>query len=401
MNKKPQIWLVIALCTGSIGLLAGCSSMILGSPKAPENVPGLTVTSDQLRIRTRVMVKPLAGMFIEAFESIYDQAEDPTVRYAAIQFQTEIVPAIREACFTPSAVVAILDVWALSFQLITFFETGPGAEQLGDYAPIALTAAIRMREYIEKVGDGLATDEVDEKADGIIEGWADENPINNSIASRECITNQVTKLTKAMGLSLGDVVDTMVTSVDDLNRKLDIYSDQLPKQARWEAELFTMGTLDELNLDESLVRIPELLDASLATLEVAQSLPEVVESERTLILDAVRAEVAVSLETLQAERQAVMKQVSLERELVLAEVEAQRMAMMADLRLERMAIEAMVAREREIVIDETEKLRTRLIDDIFTKILVVLVFVGVYLTVLVFAILWFVGRGGRKKPGGD
>lgn len=397
MKTKSRICLVVALGIGAVGLLAGCSSMILGKPKTPENVPGLTVTSEQLRVRTRVMVKPLTGLFIEAFESIYDQTDDPAIRYVAVQFQTETVPAIREACFTPAPVVALLDTWALSFQLITYFESGPGAQALGEFAPVALAAAVKMNDYIEKAGYGLATDEVNEKADGIIGKWAVDNPIDPSIASRESINNQATKITKAMGLSLGDVVDTMISSVDDLNRKLDVYSDQIPKQARWEAELFTLGVLGDLELDQSLARVPELLDASKATLEVAQAMPEMVASERAVVLDAVRAEVAVSLETLQAERQAVMEQVARERQIVLAEVEVQRIAMTTDLIRERQALEAMVARERAIVINETEDLRTRLIEDIFIKALFILVLVGVYMALLVLAILWFVDRTSRRN----
>lgn len=52
----------------TLGILAvfgsGCESMIMGSKKEPENVVGLRVTSEQLRVRVRVMVNPLTGIVI-------------------------------------------------------------------------------------------------------------------------------------------------------------------------------------------------------------------------------------------------------------------------------------------------------------------------------------------------
>ena len=41
----------------------------------------------------------------------------------------------------------------------------------------------------------------------------------------------------ADSFSIGEAVMEVTTTVDDLNQKLGIYSDQLFRQARWEAEL--------------------------------------------------------------------------------------------------------------------------------------------------------------------
>ncbi|MEZ5277175.1 MAG: hypothetical protein R3F07_12410 [Opitutaceae bacterium] len=384
----------VALCLTA--LLAGCSTVLLGPNKKAENVPGLRVNAEQLRVRMRVMVKPLTGVMIEAADTIYDATDDPEVRRAAVRMKTEVVPAIRETLYRPAPAIALLDTWALSFQLMDYFRTGPGAEVFGDLSPIAFAAAAEMNTTIEDLVENLASGEVDQKSVGVLRQWATDNPITVSIASRESVTNQVTEISLAIGLSLSEVVDNMVTSVDDLNRKLDTFSDQLPKQARWEAELFTMNLVDAYRFEESLQRVPALLDQSVATLEVVESIPEVVASERAIVLETVQDEMARALTTLREERIAVMDQLSRERALILAEVEAQRLAVTMDLRRELMAIEAMFARERKTVLEGTEDLRERLIADAFNKVLVVLLLMGIYLAGLTFAILRFVGRRNKN-----
>lgn len=307
-------------------------------------------------------------------------------------WKVDAVPILRESLFNPIPVAAFLDVWALSFQMMDYFETGPGALQLGDQAPAALTACREINRYIEELLADLSVDENRDEVVAVIRSWVAVNPITDRIAARESINNQVTEITLALGFSLGDVVDSMVTTVDDLNRKVEIYSRQLPSQARWQGELFAMEAIDEFGMMEIAAKLPEVMDTAIEAMEVAQTIPEVVASEREIVLEAMRAEIALVLETLRSERQALMAQVTEDRIAVMAELEANRIALTEDLRAERKALEALVQRERVIILDETEELRARLIDEVFIKTIFILVLVGVYLAILVFIVLWFLNR---------
>ncbi len=398
-----------SLAVFSLGVISifgtGCESLIMAKPKAPENVEGLRISSEQLRVRMRVLVNPLTGIVQGAADEIIAASDDPEVRRAALEWKAAAIPAIRESLYSPHPVVAFLDIWALSYQMIHYFETGRGTNMLKSYAPVALAASLEINGYLEDLADNLVADLSDvekrNRAEALLEDWATENPITGSIGSRESINNQVTEISIALGFSLGEAVDAMVTTVDDLNRKLEVYSDQIPAQARWQAELFAMDALEELKLRESVEKMPVLMDTAIAALETAQTAPTMVASEREIVLEALRVEIAFALETLQFERQMVMKQLSLERELILADIAANRIALTQDLRSEREAIEAMVARERVIILDETEELRGRLISDLFWRLVIILGLIGLYLAILVLAILWFLNRRpwGKEQGG--
>jgi hypothetical protein len=391
---KRSYFRIISLVTlGSLTLFtAGCESLILRPDKEPENVTGLWVTSEQLRVRARVAVNPLTGIVIEAADSIIAATDDPAVRKEALIWKVDAVPVLRESLFDPNPVVAFLDAWALSYQMIDYFEIGPGLLRMGDQAPVAQAACREIKRSIEEIVSGLSVDENRDDVTAILRNWAADHPITNRIAARESINNEVTEISSELGFSLGDVVKTMVTTVDDLNRKVEIYSRQLPSQARWEGELFTMEAIEELEMRETVAKLPDVMDAAIETMEVAQTTPDIVASERAIVLEAMRTEISIALETLRSERQAVMNQVTEERIAVMAEVEANRIALTEDLRAERKALEAMVAREREVVLDETEAFRGRLIDDLFRDMIVILVLIGLYLAVLIFAIFRYLNH---------
>jgi len=272
---------------------------------------------------------------------------------------------------------------------------------LKSYSSVALVAAREVNEYLENLTDNITADLSDQEGDGdakaLLKKWAEDHPITTSIGARESVSNEVTEISIALGLSLGETVNAMVSTMDDLNRKLDVYSDQIPAQARWQAELFAMDAVEELKLQESTEKLPALIDTTIATMETLQAAPALVASEREIVLEAMRAEIALTLETLRSERQALMTQVTEERIAVMTELEANRIAVTEDLRAERKALEAMVERERDVILEETEELRARLIDEVFIKTMVILVLVGVYLAILVFIVLWFLDRRLRGK----
>jgi len=111
--------------------------------------------------------------------------------------------------------------------------------------------------------------------------------------------------------------------VDEINRKIDVYSDHLFRQVRWEGEL--------LGSDLGLARLPPLAERAVqsgeratATLDdlapaferavaVAEGTPALVASERKAALDAFGANLTRTIAFLQQERIAALQQVTAER----------------------------------------------------------------------------------------
>ena len=123
--------------------------------------------------------------------------------------------------------------------------------------------------------------------------------------------------------STGEAAAEFTTSVDDLNRKIDVYSDQLFRQARWEAELLgsDLRLADLPPLAERAVQSAERATATLdriapdfeRAVAVAESTPALVASERKAAIDALGEDLTRTITFLQQERIAALQQVTAER----------------------------------------------------------------------------------------
>ena len=134
--------------------------------------------------------------------------------------------------------------------------------------------------------------------------------MQHSIAGRESVISHFTALEVQDRFSMPEVAGNVVVTMDDLSRRLDVYSAQIPEQARWQAELFAMDLAAEYQLDralqvatdtgaatqvavESLNRIMVPLEKSLT---VAGSVPETMARERTAAIEAFSAEVSRAIQ---------------------------------------------------------------------------------------------------------
>jgi hypothetical protein len=137
-------------------------------------------------------------------------------------------------------------------------------------------------------------------------------------------------------------VGSMVGSLDDLSDRLAIYAEQMPRQARWEAEIAVLdmglhavdidGIVEDMDtLGVAADRLTEFLDdvPLLVDEQVQSVLPEVVtvlsemdlEPIRMLLDELATDYVEIALDSVTGEREAVLQAVSQEREIIMADAE--------------------------------------------------------------------------------
>ena len=145
----------------------------------------LAVTMQQLRVRMRTLVEPLSAVIVESADRIMETAPDRNIRREALLFKIQAVPAMREALFRPHPFNAILDSWALSWQLTDYFETGRGSIALGDAAPVAAASCRYLGAQIESVSASMTHSGDVSDIRAVTRKWAAEHPIDHSIAGRE------------------------------------------------------------------------------------------------------------------------------------------------------------------------------------------------------------------------
>jgi hypothetical protein len=203
-----------------------------------------------------------------------------------------------------------------------YFENGPGKESLGVASVQATATCRRMEEEFTQVAASIIVSEDVSRTRAYARKWAAEHPIHYSIAARESALSRVLARDIGESYSYGEAVAEVTTTVDDLNRKLAIYSDQLFRQARWEAELFKADLMAELPIaqafplaegaaksaESAMASLDRLASAIEHVVGVAESGPKLITAEREAAIKTMQNELTRTIEFAQQERIAALKE---------------------------------------------------------------------------------------------
>lgn len=309
---------------------------------APEDV---AVSQQQVRLRLRALIEPLSGAIVASADRIMVGTTDRAVRREALVWKLEAVPALREALFRPNPFVAAMDTWVLTIQMGTYFESGPGRAALGDAAPAAVTTCQALSAEIERIAASMTKSGDVSDVREFAQKWAGEHPIQHSIASRESTLSRVTERELQETFTTVEIAGNVVVTLDDLSRRMDIFSAQLLDQARWQAEVFAMDQAAMLGVDRvmplaenaarSADRAVAVLDRMSPALEdlvaVATQAPGLMTAELSRMTDFVHEQREAALKQLAEERVAAVRDLG-------GAAKAERVALVAD--IERISQEA-------------------------------------------------------------
>jgi hypothetical protein len=351
----------------------------------------VAVTANQLRLRMRSLAGPLSGQIEQAADQILAGTTDDVVKQAALQWKREGVPALRKALFEPDPFSAVMDTWVLINQMADYFEGGPGKDALGESAVAAVAACRRMEEEFTRVVGSLTISGDVSNVRAFARKWAAEHPIRYTIAGRETALGRVLERDAASFVSTGEAVAELTTAVDDLGRRLELYSDQLFRQARWEAESVKSELLSELKLDRVLLlaeravssaeRAGATVDRLAPTVErglgLAEGVPKLLLGERDAVIKALQDELTRTIDFIQNERIAALEYLTNER-----------IASLNEMR------EALV-KERSAVTQDVEHISLKVVDHAFWRAAQLLALVLVALFVAVVVALFSLKRSTR------
>jgi hypothetical protein len=405
VSKRTVQTSVALIVIAALAVSAGCGLKVRKRQTAPALQPkeDIAASPNQIRLRMRSLVDPFAGEIERTADRIVAGTSDPAVKRAAIKWKIEGVPALRSALFQPEPYTAALDTWVFLFQMEEYFDRGPGRVAFGDAAPLAVDTSRRLEGEFAGVVASLTHSKDVSKVRAFARQWATDHPMRFAIQDRESTLGRAGPKDIGADWSIGETVAEVAITVDDLHREIQIYSDHLFRQARWEAELFKLdlGVDEVLTLAKRAVKSAEgavstldsLTPAIAGAANTASNLPAIVSSERKAVLDDVhqqltgtltfvRGERIASLEHITRERIAVLDHITQERIAALLQVSAERAAVMKELR-------EIIASERAAVSREIEQAGVRLVDHAVWRIgqLLVAAFVAFLLTAILFLFL--------------
>lgn len=384
-----------ALAAAFFVYIGGCS-LQSRSRLVPETQKNIAVTHDQFRLRMRALVDPMCGQIEQCADSVMTDTKDRKVQAAMLTWQIEAVPAIREALYQPDPLTAGVDTLTLCYQMASYFETGGGKKALG---PASTQPAQTCRQMASQIEQALISTTISgeiPRIQAFATKWAAEHPIEDSISGRQSVLARMTEYHSTDGLSAGETVAELSTTLDDLNRKLGVYSDQLFRQARWEMERFKLELFRQTQINQAVPlaergvqsaeqaagTIERLTPQLERSLDVIPSLPKLVALERKTALDSVHDDVSRALAAAHDERVAAMEQIAKERAIALG------------------VVNDMVIQQRKLMVAEADRITVSGIDYALRQVARLLA-LGVATLVMVLGgallLRWHLVRGRADK----
>ena len=333
----------------------------------PEIRPDLR--AETLRIRMHEYSTTFAAQVDLAASAIERQAPDATVRRNAMLWKVRAIPEMRKACFRLEPVSALVDAWILVRQMDQLFTAGAGAQAFGPLQADALAVSRRSVEQVREIGASIAVSpetraEFERK---FVDPWIDEHPLQDMSFVRESPIARFAEQSRSAGdtmQSVGTIEDLAVA----LSQQLRIYLADMPRQVRGEVDLMRSDVLP----DEKVASMEGDLHTSAAAVDrlasSVETMPEVVLSERRIVLEEVSRQRGLVMAAISVEEEravaAVAATLAAERGELLRGVEAQRLATLEWATAERRETIAEVHREVAGSIDALRGERAIAVDEL-------------------------------------
>jgi hypothetical protein len=322
---------------------------------------GVSVSAAELRARVNDLADRLTGRLEETADRIRAETLDRAVRRRALFLKADAIPAFYTAADRADPLAAAVDVWGLTLQITQYLENGAGRDAFGPQQPLAREGARNLLADTDAVLRSIATSPTAfDKARADVERWAKSHPIEVTFSSRSSIAPLLAEWRsedRDAFVAVGEVSDT----IENVSERLNTYAAQLPRQARWQAELMlsdmagerdvqaTLGDIHDLGsagrrVDDFLADVPSLLGSSDSPLR------GLVAEERRALLQEVNGQRLQTLEYATAERRALLAALSEERFAVVAALHQERIETLKEMDAIRIrAMDSAVASLRDLV----------------------------------------------------
>ncbi len=244
------------------------------------------------------------------------------------------------AAFRIDPLLGMADAWALSIQLRMAFEQGGLlGDVFGDYQHLAREAHAEVERLFRNLADVALSDPVG--PDRSLHAWAEANPVGSLTRGRTSLLETSQNDTVMSGYRTSAFgVDEMQSTIEDLNERAPLLVENGIRQAVWRLEAIFLdkdidGSLDAIvtdlgDINVSADRIAVGVDSVLALVDGVDSLVQVLQSERAIVLRDVDRQRVATLDALSAERAAVLEALDLQLARIIDVLRDERSIVMAE-----------------------------------------------------------------------
>jgi hypothetical protein len=336
------------LCLALLAPFTGCSTKAQRQTKFMRTVEVTDLSTSELRFRSYEFARFSASVVEAAADEIMAETDDPHVRHNALVWKTNAIPTMYAATFRTDPLLGFWDGWVLSAQMRAYLTDGAGSDLFGDWQSVAIRAADEIFERAATMArnfqtSGDLTGELE-----FIDDWVRDHPVTGLSFRREPTAVawvDYLGFDEPGGIAAAASIDAQVA---DLQARMNIYAEHLPKQARWQAQILASGYVETEHVSRFLANV-DVIEEQIRALRTSVDSMEAVFTDIQGIL---HEEVGVLTDDLTFQREAAFDQ-----------IDEMRLAAMADLRAEADRMLDLVRGEREAVMADLEGLTSTLIED--------------------------------------
>ncbi len=311
LMTRPAWWV---LC---MGVLVGCA--------APQPTGDMTAT-DMVSARAQDELREALRQFGDYFHATVDQASmeierraaSKEVRRSALLWATRIDAQYRSTAAEPDHRAALLDIWALCRRMLNHLESGAGGTAFGESHHIAVTAARRIYEEIERIARLHIPPDLFGKAQGSINVYAQEHPYQSELfdhPAQDFSDDAAGKglLAKIAGIPLspisalagiGKTPESITDVAKSVNRFTDVFED-FPASARRQIRFLAMDLEESPTVSNTSANLKQLADSSARFTQVLDDMPQKTREQAELLLERVDQSQSETRSTLVEARQTV------------------------------------------------------------------------------------------------
>ncbi len=190
-----------------------------------------------------------AAAIEKSADKIKEKTGDEKIKRNTLLWKMYGIPAVHQAAFNPDPVAGFLDMKTLLVQMYDFFATGAGKHVFGEWQSIALNDLEEYHRELDDVMSNMTKSGDITVLQEYIRSWADGNPIEDLYFQRTSFTVLLDSLMYNEKRGLFDATGMIADGVNDLSGRLNIYTEYLPRQARWQAEYLLLVESTQLTND--------------------------------------------------------------------------------------------------------------------------------------------------------
>ena len=287
--STPRPWTGAALVALLVALLIAGAC---GAPKVTkrqtdimEKAGTVSVSAAVLRVGVNDLVDRFAGRLEQSADRIVKETDTVAIRQRALALKANAIPMVYTAGYRADPLSAAVDVWVLAFQ---FREYAGSAAGLAAFGPQQRVLQETAREQLADVDTVMRTiairPEHFDRARPQVEQWAATHPLEQALAGRQSGASLLTSLRSA-DQDVFVVVGTVADTLENLSERLNTYAAQLPKQARWQAELLASQMTTGLKLEQAVDDFHDVATTARHASGVLDSIPALIDIERNILAD--------------------------------------------------------------------------------------------------------------------